>query len=198
MGFIIGPRRLTKGASLDGRCFLHSYDWRTDDDGTALATIMTGPLVVGEWINTQYYFSTVDNAAYGSGSKITQNVVGTFGIVQGNGGDLMTGLPLQSLQASDTEAYHSPLRLMALVHAPVERVDRILRDNGGLRQLFDHAWLVLTVMDPTDGDAYLRYRPDGTWTEALPDGAAPRPDDDAVPAGDALPAADPYDMTVAA
>ena len=195
LGFVIGSRRLTESTSLDGRCFLHSYDWRTDDDGTALATIMTGPLVVGEWINMQYYFSTVDNAVYGSGSKITQNVVGTVGIVQGNGGDLMTGLPLQSLHTSDTEAYHRPLRLMALIHAPIARVDRILRDNRGLRQLFDHEWLALTVMDPTDGNACLRYQPGGDWTTALPDGAPA-----SIPAGDGVAdmdvAADVSDMNV--
>ena len=163
MGFLIGSRDLTKGRSLDGRCFLHSYDWQTDDDGTALETIMTGPLVVGEWINMQYYFSTVDNAAYGSGSKVTHNVVGTIGIVQGNGGDLMTGLPLQSLYRTDTELYHHPVRLMGVIHAPRERVDRIVRRQQRLRQLFDHEWMALTVMDPTDNDACFRYRPGGTW-----------------------------------
>ena len=165
MGFLIGSRELTKGRSLDGRCFLHSYDWRTDDDGTALETIMSGPLVVGEWINTQYYFSTVDNAVYGSGSKVTQNVVGTFGIVQGNGGDLMTGLPLQSLHRSDTEVHHQPLRLMAVIHAPRERVERIIRRQQRLRQLFDHEWMTLVVMDPTEEDASFRYRPGGTWEQ---------------------------------
>ena len=169
MGFIIGSRELTKGRSLDGRCFLHSYDWRADDDGTALETIMSGPLVVGEWINTQYYFSTVDNAVYGSGSKVTQNVVGTFGIVQGNGGDLMTGLPLQSLHRTDSELHHQPLRLMAVIHAPRERVDRIVRRQSRLRQLFDHEWMTLVVMDPTADDTCFRYRPGGTWERWLAD-----------------------------
>jgi hypothetical protein len=124
---------------------------------------MTAPLIVGEWINTQYYFSTVDNAVYGSGSKVTHNVVGNFGIWQGNGGDLMTGLPLQSLQADDTTAYHHPLRLLAVIQAPVERVETILRHNAELQQLFDHEWMALTVMDPEQGNARLQYQPGGTW-----------------------------------
>ena len=169
--FIVGPRSLTKGQSLDGRCFLHSYDWRQDEDGTALETILTGPLVVGEWISTQYYFSTVDNAVHGSGSKITHNVQGKAAIVQGNGGDLMTGLPLQSLQTDDERRYHAPLRLLAVVHAPVDRVDAILDRQAAVAQLLDNEWIALTVIDPTDDPAFLRYQPGGTWRPA----SAPAP-----------------------
>ena len=165
-GFIVGPRALTRELDLDGRCFLHSYDWTTDADGTALENIMTGPLVVGEWINTQYYFSTEDNAAYGSGSKVTHNVVGKVGVVQGNGGDLMTGLPLQSLMADDENVYHRPLRLTAVVQAPVGRVDTILRRHAQLTQLFDHEWMRLVVMDPERDDAFLHYEPGGAWHAA--------------------------------
>ena len=161
--FIVGPRALTRGLDLDGRCFLHSYDWATDDDGTALENIMTGPLVVGEWINTQYYFSTVDNAAYGSGSKVTQNVVGKLGVVQGNGGDLMSGLPLQSLKADDEHVHHRPLRLMALIQAPTDRVEAILDRHAAVAHLFDHEWMHLTVMDPEQDDAFVRYQPGGGW-----------------------------------
>jgi len=88
--FVIGPRELTDGLDLDGRSFLHSYDWTTDPDGDALEAVVAGPMVVTQWINTQYYFATVDNAAYGSGSKVTHNPVGNVGVYQGNGGDLMT------------------------------------------------------------------------------------------------------------
>ncbi|MEI8125900.1 MAG: putative inorganic carbon transporter subunit DabA, partial [Parachlamydiaceae bacterium] len=55
--FIIGPRNLTKDLELDGRCFLHSYEWG-EDEGESLETILTAPMVVAEWINTQYFFST--------------------------------------------------------------------------------------------------------------------------------------------
>ena len=161
--FVVGPRRLTADLDLEGRAFLHSYDWTADEDGTALENIMTGPLVVGEWINTQYYFSTVDNAAYGSGSKVTQNVVGKFGIVQGNGGDLMSGLPLQSLQIDDERPVHRPLRLLAVLHAPTDRVTGVLERQAALTQLFDHEWVHLTVLDPTQDHTVFRYRPGLSW-----------------------------------
>ncbi len=170
--FIVGPRDLTQDLDLDGRAFLHSYDWSVDDDGTALENIMTGPLVVGEWINTQYYFSTVDNAAYGSGSKVTQNVVGKIGVVQGNGGDLMTGLPLQSLKANDEAVMHRPLRLAAVIHSPVDRVDTILQRHPELAQLLENEWIHLTVMDPKQDEAFVRYVPGGEWVSHAPDSSS--------------------------
>ena len=173
--FIIGPRALTADLDLEGRCFLHSYDWQADPDGTALEVIMTAPLIVGEWINMQYYFSTVDNAVYGSGSKVTHNVVGNVGIVQGNGGDLMTGLPLQSLYTDDTTPYHHPLRLLAVIQAPVDRVERIIRRNAELQQLFDNEWMALAVMDPEQDHAVLHYEPGVTWAPSDQPVAEPSP-----------------------
>ncbi|WP_138007872.1 DUF2309 domain-containing protein [Halalkalirubrum salinum] len=163
-GFVIGPRALTAGLDLDGRAFLHSYDWRTDSDGSALEAILAGPMVVTQWINTQYYFSTVDNAAYGSGSKVTHNPVGNIGVYQGNGGDLMTGLPLQSTMAADNEPYHQPLRLSTIVHAPVDRVTDILADHPEVAELLDNGWLSLTVIDPQQDGRALQYEKELAWT----------------------------------
>ncbi|GKZ15301.1 DUF2309 domain-containing protein [Haladaptatus sp. T7] len=162
-GFVVAPRELTSNLNLDGRAFLHSYDWSTDPDGDALEAILTGPMVVTQWINTQYYFSTVDNAVYGSGSKVTQNPVGNVGVYQGTGGDLMTGLPLQSLMAADDKPYHQPLRLSTVVHAPVERVTGILADHEELTELLDNDWLSLTVVDPTQDHRTFHYGEDLEW-----------------------------------
>ncbi|MEE6208849.1 DUF2309 domain-containing protein [Salarchaeum sp. III] len=161
--FVVGPRELTADADLDGRTFLHSYDWRADAEGDALEAILTGPLVVTQWINNQYYFATVDNAVYGSGSKVTQNPVGNVGVFQGNGGDLMTGLPLQSLYADADTPYHQPLRLTAVVHAPVDRVTDLLRDHDELTRLLDNGWIHLTVLDPEQENAPLHYQGGLEW-----------------------------------
>ena len=163
-GFVIGPRELTSDRDLDGRAFLHSYDWSTDPTGDALEAILTGPMIVTQWINAQYYFSTVDNAVYGSGSKVTQNPVGNVGVYQGNGGDLMTGLPLQSLMAADDEPHHQPLRLSTVIHAPVERVTDVLADHRELTELLDNDWLSLTVVDPTQEHRAFRYEASLEWT----------------------------------
>ena len=165
-GFVIGPRELTSGCDLDGRTFLHSYDWSTDPTGDALEAIFTGPMVVTQWINTQYYFSTVDNAVYGSGSKVTQNPVGNVGVYQGNGGDLMAGLPLQSLMTADDEPYHQPLRLSTVIHAPVERVTDILADHEELTEILDNDWLSLTAVDPTQDHRVFHYEESLEWISA--------------------------------
>jgi uncharacterized protein YbcC (UPF0753/DUF2309 family) len=161
--FVVGPRELTEDVNLDGRAFLHSYDWSTDTDGEALAAILTAPMVVTQWINNQYYFSTVDNAVYGSGSKVTHNPVGNVGVYQGNGGDLMSGLPQQSLMAAADEHHHQPLRLSTVVHAPVETVSEILADHENVRTLLDNDWLSLTVVDPTQDHQPFHYEEALEW-----------------------------------
>jgi hypothetical protein len=175
--FVIGPRALTSDLDLDGRSFLHSYDWQTDPDGEALEAILTGPLVVTQWINCQYYFATVDTAAYGSGSKVTQNPVGNVGVYQGNGGDLLTGLPLQSLFAADDRPYHQPLRLSAVIHAPVDRVTDCLAQHDHLVTLLDNGWLSLSVVDPEQSNRAFEYDGALTWTPvgAAEDGRAEPP-----------------------
>ena len=165
-GFVIGPRELTSDLDLDGRAFLHSYDWSTDPDGDAIESILVGPMVVTQWINAQYYFSTVDNAAHGGGSKVTQNPVGNVGVYQGNGGDLMTGLPSQSVMTAADEPYHQPLRLSTVVHAPVDRVTRVLADHEELTGLLDNDWLSLTVVDPTKAHRVFHYEDGLEWTPA--------------------------------
>ncbi len=174
-GFVVGPRDLTDGLDLDGRSFLHSYDWETDPDGDALEAILTGPMVVTQWINAQYYFATVDNAVYGSGSKVTQNPVGNVGVYQGNGGDLMTGLPLQSLMSTDDDPYHQPLRLSTVVHAPVDRVAAVLAEHEAVAELLDNDWLALTVVDPQRNHQPFHYAGDGNWTPE-PDATTPEPE----------------------
>ena len=166
--FVIGPRSLTQSLDLGGRCFLHTYDWYTDPQGGALEAIMNGPMVVTQWINNHYYFAGVDNNTFGSGTKVTQNVVGRFGVVQGNGGDLKTGLPLQSLNVDDNHFYHQPLRLMVLIHAPVRIVQDILnRHQEALGKLFDNEWLYLKVMDPEQENQVLSYQAGFAEAEAV-------------------------------
>lgn len=162
-GFIVGPRSLTKNTNLDSRCFLHSYDWKLDTEGKALEGIMQGPMVVTQWINNHYYFSTVDNNMFGGGSKITHNITGKFGVVQGNGGDLKMGLPLQSLYGSDEDMYHQPLRLSVMIQAPISRVSEILTRNKNVTTLLDNEWIYLMVMDPIQKNKIFKYKKSLQW-----------------------------------
>ena len=160
--FIIGPRKLTQALDLEGRCFLHSYDWSQDKQLTFLETILTAPMVVAEWINTQYLFSTIDNVTYGSGSKVTHNVTGKIGVMQGNGSDLMHGLPLQSVKATDALNFHQPLRLLTVIYAPRENVSTIIDRQEILKTLFFNAWVHLIVIEPTENKAY-QLQTTGEW-----------------------------------
>ncbi len=144
---IIGPRSLTKGSNLEGRSFLHSYDWSTDFEGKHLHTIMTAPMIVAQWINAQYLFSTLDNVAFGSGSKITHNVVGKLGVMQGNASDLMHGLPLQSVFQDDKSPFHQPVRLTVVIYAPKERIVTIIEQEALLNQLISNAWIHIICFD---------------------------------------------------
>jgi len=93
-------------------------------------------------------------------------------VVQGNAGDLQIGLPEQSVMTAEGELYHEPLRLMTVVLAPPERVGAIVEQNAVLRQLFDHDWVALVVLDPATG-CFRRYAPGGRWVEADPAAATP-------------------------
>lgn len=162
--FIVAPRDLTSSLNLEGRCFLHSYDYTQDPNGSSLTTILTAPMIVAQWINAQYLFSTLNNVTYGGGSKITKNITGKIGIMQGNASDLMTGLPLQSVYSSDTEPYHEPQRLMTVVFAPRTLLDNIIDTQPVLQKLFGNRWVQMAVIEPSHHKIYL-LNSDFTWRE---------------------------------
>ncbi|MFN3469818.1 MAG: DUF2309 domain-containing protein [Novosphingobium sp.] len=160
--FIVGPRALTREIDLGGQAFLHSYDWKKDEDGSALTGIMTAPMIVAQWINCQYLFSTIDNEVFGAGDKTTQNVVGGFGVVQGSGGDLCVGLPRQSLFRDDGVPYHTPRRLAVIIEAPLQRVQDIVLRHDAVGRLVENGWINLIVIDPWKHKAHHWVR--GEWT----------------------------------
>ncbi|MBA4681582.1 DUF2309 domain-containing protein [Pseudomonas sp. MDMC216] len=145
--FIAAPRARTRGVDLQGRAFLHDYDWREDAEGAVLELIMTAPMVVAHWINLQYFTSTTDNARFGSGNKLLHNVVGGhIGVFEGNGGDLRIGLARQSLHDGQ-QWRHRPLRLHVVIEAPQAMIDRVIDNHPVVRDLVLHGWLYLLRMD---------------------------------------------------
>ena len=156
--FIVAPRSVTRLMDLERRAFLHSYEAEVDTDGSALETILTAPLVVAQWINTQYYFSTVAPRVFGAGTKTIHNVVGTAGVIAGHNGDLQLGLPWQSV-SDGTDLVHEPQRLLAVVQAPLERIDMIIDRNPILQQLFGNDWITVAARENPD-------QPWQRWTRA--------------------------------
>ncbi|MFI9653535.1 DUF2309 domain-containing protein [Guyparkeria sp. GHLCS8-2] len=165
-GFIIGRRHLTEATDLEGRTFLQSYDYRVDPKGRLLESILTGPLVVGQWINMEHYFSAVDNEHYGSGSKAYHNVACRLGVVTGNLSDLRTGLPSQTV-LYDGLPYHDPIRLLTVIEAPFEHARAAIDGVSGVKSLVKNGWVLAVILDPETGR--LHRFVDGEWRqEALP------------------------------
>lgn len=159
--FIAAPRRRTSGKNLEGRAFLHDYDWTTDRTFGVLELILTAPVVVASWISLQYYGSTVAPELFGSGNKLLHNVTGGIGVVEGNGGLLRAGLPWQSVH--DGERYvHDPLRLSVCIEAPSDAITEILARHDDVRALFDNGWLHLFALGE-DGRMSWRYAGDLSW-----------------------------------
>ncbi|MGH7255817.1 MAG: DUF2309 domain-containing protein [Nitrospirales bacterium] len=173
---IIGRQTLLQGVNVEGRAFLHSYDWSQDSTGRLLEIIMTAPLVVAQWINAEHYFSTTDNEVYGSGSKVYHNVVGRLGVMFGTQSDLRTGLPRQSVLDGD-RPYHEPVRLLVVIEAPRERIAKILFRNQSIQGLFDLRWMHLVVLEPADGNFY-RYVPSRRWEPVVEPPTALGPSDE--------------------
>jgi hypothetical protein len=86
-----------------------------------LDRIMTTPMNVTDWINLQYGASAVDNRAFGSGNRAIHNVGGQMGVLQGNGGGLMTGLPWQSVHDGQ-RSQHEPLHLLVVIESPRDAI----------------------------------------------------------------------------
>ena len=159
--FIVGRRLLTQGLDLEGRTFLHSYDYLQDPSGKYLEIIMTAPMIVANWINMEHYFSTVDPFVYGSGSKAYHNVVGRVGVMYGSQSDLCTGLPIQTVLDGD-QPYHEPMRLFVIIEAPLERISGIIARHNILQTLMGNQWINLVALDPVTM-GFFRYHFEGDW-----------------------------------
>lgn len=152
----IGRRTLSRGLFLDRRVFLISYDPVGDDEGKIVEGILLAAGPVGAGISLEYYFSTVNNDFFGCGSKITHNITGLFGVMEGADSDLRTGLPLQMVEI------HEPMRLLVVVEQTPAVLTAILQRQPALQELIGNAWIVLAACDPLTG-ALEQYCPRRGW-----------------------------------
>ena len=153
MGVFAGPRSSTQHISFNNRMFLHSYDSTLDNDNADLLTrLFDGPLVVGEWINLEHYFSTVDNKIYGAGSKVYHNIVAKVGVYNGNYSDLKIGLPTQSV-FTEGKAYHEPIRLLTYMEAPLDTVAKAV-ENSLAKPFILNEWIRPVIIDKAAKKVY--------------------------------------------
>jgi uncharacterized protein YbcC (UPF0753/DUF2309 family) len=151
----IGRRALTQGAFFDRRAFLISYDPSTDPEGRIIEAILLAAGPVGAGINLEYYFSTVNNEEYGCGTKVVHNLTGLFGVMEGAGSDLRTGLPLQMIEI------HEAMRLLVIVEAKTGILGDIYARQPIIRELVGKRWIQLAAVDPDDGDISLFVASEG-------------------------------------
>ena len=141
----VGRRRVTRGLFMDRRTFLVSYDAQRDPNNEALARVLGAVIPVCGGISLEYYFSTVDNEVYGSGTKLPHNITGLIGVMNGFQGDLRTGLPLQTVEI------HEPVRILFVVETTAERLMKVVHANPELVEFVCNGWIRIAVMDPQSG-----------------------------------------------
>lgn len=139
---IVGRRELSKHLFLDRRSFLNSFDYTVDPEGNYLFNILNAVAPVCGGINLEYYFSRVDNARLGAGTKLPHNVMGLFGVANGIDGDLRTGLPSQMIEV------HDPVRLMVIVEHFPEIILNTIQRSEATYQWFINQWIHLIAVHP--------------------------------------------------
>ena len=153
MGVFAGPRDSIKDMAFGNRLFMHSYDSSLDNEEADILTrLFNGPLIVGEWISLEHYFSTVDNSIYGAGSKVYHNVVSNIGVFNGNYSDLKIGLPTQSV-LSEGQAYHEPVRLLTYMEAPLATVGKAV-ENSIAKEFILNEWIRPIIIDKAAKKVY--------------------------------------------
>lgn len=163
---IIGRRQMSRGAFFDRRAFLISYDPTLDPEGKVLERHLLINGAVGAGISLEYYFSTADNENYGSGSKVTHNVTGYVGVMEGAGSDLRTGLPRQMIEI------HEAMRLLVVVEHTLEVITAIYQRQPPLQELVGGRWVTVVAKDPDTGAMHL-FDPAQGWVAWSPSETVP-------------------------
>lgn len=152
----VGRRSVSRGLFLDRRVFLISYNPESDPTGSLLEGILLNITPVGGGINLEYYFSTVNNERLGCGSKVTHNLTGFFGIMDGTESDLRTGLPFQMIEI------HEAMRLQILIEAETHILTRIYQDRPLLQEWVGRGWVLLSAKNPHGPEIHV-FEPDRGW-----------------------------------
>jgi uncharacterized protein len=168
---IVGRREWSRGLFLDRRAFLTSYDPTQDDAEHAILTrVLSAVFPVCSGINLEYYFSNVDNAGWGAGTKLPHNIASLLGVMDGYMSDLRTGLPWQMVEI------HEPVRSLFVIETTAEAIADVMDRNPGIGRLCRNGWILLILIHPEtralsvfEEGTFHPYRPQ---SDALPQAAS--------------------------
>lgn len=141
---IVGRRKRSYGIHLDRRALLQSYDPSIDATGSILNTVLSAAIPVCAGINLDYYFSRLDPAIYGCGSKLSHNVVSLIGVGNGLYDDLRTGLSIQMTEM------HDPIRLFVVIEQSEDIIGQVIKNNPLVNPWVMNDWVKLASLDPTE------------------------------------------------
>lgn len=142
---ILGRRSLTDSFFMDRLAFLISYDPKTDPSNQIITGHLGAAGLVCAGISQEYYFSTVDNEIYGCGTKLPHNIVGFVGVMNGQSGDLRTGLPMQTVEV------HEPVRVILVIEAKLTAVEHAMSQHAEVNQIICNEWVRIATIDPDIG-----------------------------------------------
>ena len=76
--------------------------------------------------------------------------------------DLRLGLAWQTVMSGEVP-YHEPMRMLTLLEAPRDRIEKLIERNTVLQRFYHHEWVHLVALEPEEGALY-RYLPSGGWS----------------------------------
>jgi uncharacterized protein YbcC (UPF0753/DUF2309 family) len=79
----------------------------------------------------------------------------------GSQSDLCVGLPIQTIFDGE-KPYHEPMRLFAIIEAPLERIATIVGRHDILQRLTRNRWINLVALDPETKNFFL-FRGPKDW-----------------------------------
>ena len=150
---IIGTRALTRQIFFDRRAFLVSYDAVHDRDADILRGLLQAVIPVCSGISLEYFFSTMDPAKFGCGTKLPHNVAAMIGVMDGTASDLRTGLPTQMTEI------HEPMRPLFIVEADEVTLRSALSRLPQMQKLLKGQWIHLCLFEKNTGILF-RYSKD--------------------------------------
>jgi uncharacterized protein YbcC (UPF0753/DUF2309 family) len=145
----VGRRHRTRGLFMDRRTFLASYDSAQDDGSHSILTrILQAAVPVCVGINLEYYFSFIDPAGWGCGTKLPHNITSLLGVMDGAASDLRPGLPWQMVEI------HEPVRLLFVMETTPEALAGIFERQPNIAKIFRNDWAQLATLHPSSSEIH--------------------------------------------